>query len=218
MEYLDPDDPYGDHDGPPYEIPPGPTTPPPAPPPTTTAEPTPTAPKEHNADPFAGAYDYNPAFSFTAFPRFVGPKFTPPTLQDAMNEPGYKFREQQGLDAIQSSAAAKGLLRTGGTLKDLATWNQNFASGEYGNVYNRALQTYGANYNVAKDEFAPLLAEAQAHAQAALAQWLARYGRGTSVLLHNLGGGGGGYTVPDPYPDPNSYLHGGSEYSYGYPA
>lgn len=193
----DPNDP-NDPNGPPVDSGGGGSVhggPAPAPPPTTT---TGGGGPHNNVDPYAGAYDYNPAFQFTAFPQFHGPRFTPPTMEDAMNEPGYQFRSNQGMDAIQRSAAAKGLLRTGGTLKDLATWNQNFASGEYGNVYNRALNTFGTNYQVQKDEFAPLLAEAQSRANAAIAQWLARYGRGTSVLLHNMGGTGGGASMPDP--------------------
>src|SRR6202035_1872550 len=61
------------------------------------------------------------------------------------NDPGYEFRLQQGEDALQNSAAARGGLLSGGTAKAFEDYAQNFASNEYGNVYNRAMQTYGTN-------------------------------------------------------------------------
>jgi hypothetical protein len=56
---------------------------------------------------------------------------------DFQNDPGYEFRLGEGSKALQRSAAAKGQLFSGGTLKDLTQYNQNFASNEYGNAYNR---------------------------------------------------------------------------------
>jgi hypothetical protein len=72
--------------------------------------------------------------------------FVAPTGLDYMNAPGYKERLALGTDAIQRSAAAKGTLLTGGTLKDLNDYAQTFASNEYGNVYNRALDAYKTNF------------------------------------------------------------------------
>lgn len=74
-------------------------------------------------------------------------QFQAPTDVTEQNDPGYKFRLQQGLDAIQRSAAAKGNLLTGGTAKDINDYAQNDASNEYGNVYNRAFNQYATNYN-----------------------------------------------------------------------
>lgn len=45
-----------------------------------------------------------------------------PTAQEAWNAPGADFWRQNALDAVQHSAAAKGTLLTGGTLKDLANY------------------------------------------------------------------------------------------------
>lgn len=45
--------------------------------------------------------------------------------------PGFQFRFDEGLDALQRSAAAKGTLLTGGTLKDIVNYGQNFASNEF---------------------------------------------------------------------------------------
>jgi hypothetical protein len=73
--------------------------------------------------------------------------FNSPTGVTEQNDPGYQFRLNQGMQALQNSAAARGGLLSGGTAKALTDYNQNAASGEYGNVYNRALQNYNTNYN-----------------------------------------------------------------------
>jgi len=77
------------------------------------------------------------------------------------NDPGYQFRLSQGEQALQQSAAAKGHLRTGGTLKDILGYGQNFASSEYQNVFDRALQGFQTKYQGAKDMYAPLLLQWQ---------------------------------------------------------
>lgn len=74
-------------------------------------------------------------------------QFQSPTAVTEQNDPGYQFRLAQGQQALQNSAAARGGLLSGGTAKALTDYNQNAASGEYGNVYNRALQNYNTNYN-----------------------------------------------------------------------
>lgn len=61
-------------------------------------------------------------------------------------DPSYKFRQQQGQDAIQSSAAAQGGLLSGATLKALTQYNSNLASQEYGNAFNRWQSTDNNNY------------------------------------------------------------------------
>lgn len=52
-------------------------------------------------------------------------------------DPGYQFRLQEGMKALQGSAAAKGSLNSGGTLKALSRYGQDVASEEYNNAYNR---------------------------------------------------------------------------------
>ena len=61
-------------------------------------------------------------------------------------DPSYAFRQQQGQDAIQSSAAAQGGLLSGATLKALTQYNSNLASQEYGNAFNRWQSTDNNNY------------------------------------------------------------------------
>lgn len=76
-----------------------------------------------------------------------GQTFQSPTDVTEQNDPGYKFRLQQGMDALQNSAAARGGLLSGGTAKSLNDYAQNSASGEYQNVYNRALTNFQTGYN-----------------------------------------------------------------------
>lgn len=59
------------------------------------------------------------------------------TLADFHADPGYEFRRSQGMRGLEGSAAARGGLLNGGTLKALDRYNQDYASGEYQNAYNR---------------------------------------------------------------------------------
>ena len=116
-----------------------------------------------------------PQFDFGKVPGFKFDPFVTPSIADAQAEPGYQFRLKSGSDALERSAAAKGVLRTGGTLKEINEYGQNFGAQEYNNVFNRALSAYDRRYQGQKDQFAPQLLEyqlrAQAEAQAALAQY-----------------------------------------------
>lgn len=73
--------------------------------------------------------------------------FQAPTAEQAAQTPGYQFQLQQGQNALQNSAAARGGLLSSGTAKALDQYSQGLASSNYQNTYNNALQTYGTNYN-----------------------------------------------------------------------
>ncbi len=53
------------------------------------------------------------------------------------SDPSYQFRLGQGNQAINRSAAAKGMLGSGNVLAELAKYGQGMASQEYGNQFNR---------------------------------------------------------------------------------
>ncbi len=72
-------------------------------------------------------------------------QFRAPTAEEALNSPGLQFAIQQGQQGIQNSAAAKGTLLTGGTLKDLTAYGTGAALQGYGDAYNRAVGEYGIN-------------------------------------------------------------------------
>lgn len=59
------------------------------------------------------------------------------TGQDLQSEPGYQFRQQQGQRGVESSAAARGGLFSGAAAKALDRYNQDYASNEYQNAFNR---------------------------------------------------------------------------------
>lgn len=96
---------------------------------------------------------WNAPSPLTAPTPFSYANFVAPTLQDAQNAPGYQFGLQQGEQALQNSAAAKGVLRTGGTLKDILGWGNQFATQNYGNVFNQQAQVYGTNRSNAADAY-----------------------------------------------------------------
>lgn len=56
---------------------------------------------------------------------------------DFQADPGYDFRLSEGMKGINNSAAARGGVLSGAALKAASKYNQNFASNEYGNAYNR---------------------------------------------------------------------------------
>ena len=53
------------------------------------------------------------------------------------NTNAYKFRFNQGQQALERSAAAKGMLNSGNTLAELARYGQGMASDEYGREFER---------------------------------------------------------------------------------
>jgi hypothetical protein len=65
--------------------------------------------------------------------------------QDLENDPGYQFQMQQGLKQVQASAAARGMLSSGSTLKGTQDYAQGLAGTSYQNAYNRAANTFQMN-------------------------------------------------------------------------
>ena len=62
-------------------------------------------------------------------------------------DPGYDFALNEGLKAIQRSAAAKGTLLNGATGKALERYGTDYATTKVNDVYNRDLSTYNTNTN-----------------------------------------------------------------------
>jgi hypothetical protein len=127
-----------------------------------------------------------------------GYKFDPSTVQ---MDPGYGFRQQQGQQAIENSAMARGGLLSGNTLKASQDYGQNLASQEYGNAYNRQYQDYTNQLNFRTgmldwgrkqtDTYAGLRAEdPTAQFQMQKAQQLASKSKGLGSMLGNVALGG----------------------------
>lgn len=58
-------------------------------------------------------------------------------MDNFQGDPGYQFRLNEGMKAINSGASARGMGNSGATMKSLLNYGQNFASNEYNNAYNR---------------------------------------------------------------------------------
>lgn len=69
------------------------------------------------------------------------------SMADYQADPGYAFRQAEGLKGIEGSAAARGGLLSGGTLKGIQRFGQDLASQEYGNAYQRFKANQTDRYN-----------------------------------------------------------------------
>lgn len=67
--------------------------------------------------------------------RFITPGEDVSAL--VQSDPGYQFRLNEGINNITSNRAARGSLDSGGTLKALTRYGQDYASSEFGNAFNR---------------------------------------------------------------------------------
>lgn len=73
--------------------------------------------------------------------------------KDFQKSPGYAFQMQEGIDAIQNSAAAKGGVVSGNTLSALDKFGQGIANQDFYNQYNAANQQYWSKYNAGDQEY-----------------------------------------------------------------
>jgi hypothetical protein len=79
-----------------------------------------------------------------------GPEAAALAQQDFFTSPGYQFRLDEGMRAVDAGAAAQGMLRSGATLKGEQRFAQGLASEEFGNYYNRLYQLSGLGANAAQ--------------------------------------------------------------------
>jgi hypothetical protein len=111
-----------------------------------------------------------------------GQGYVLPSAQDALNSPGLQFALQQGEQGVLKNAAARGTLRSGGTLKDLANYDIGTALQGYGNLVNEQLAANqyntGSLFNIAN------MGQAAAAGTAAAGQ---NYANSASGTLGNIG-------------------------------
>ena len=132
-------------------------------------------PDEYQSRDFTGSYDYG---DFTPEARFQAPQeasfnaaFQAPTGAEAAASPGYDFRLREGQRAIENAAAAKGMLRTGNTYKDLMKYGQDYATAEYDKTYGRARSEHDLTYGRAQDRYGRALGEQQQGFQQGAQSW-----------------------------------------------
>ena len=87
-------------------------------------------------------------------------------MSDFTTDPGYQFRLEQGMRALNASAAAKGMGQSGANIKGAIDYGQNKASDEYTNAFNR----YQTNRTAQLDPLFKLYSGGQASAAGSAAQ------------------------------------------------
>lgn len=97
-----------------------------------------------------GGYSNQPVNGVASFnaPGLAAPytkEFQPTDINTILDAPAFKAAQANGVDQIQRSAAARGTLLTGGTLKYLAGYTQGLALGELDKQFGRDATTYGTN-------------------------------------------------------------------------
>ena len=119
----------------------------------------PTAPTAESWDTFEGEWgkgDWDPAdwSGYLDVPEYRGPdrpdfgkfeydawqapdEFKAPTMEEAQAAPGFQMRMEQGRKALEASAAAKGMSRSGQTHTDLIDYGQRMGELGYQDVYGR---------------------------------------------------------------------------------
>lgn len=105
-------------------------------------------------------------------------------MSNFVQDPGYQFRMDEGRKALERGASARGNLLGGATQKALTRYGQDYASGEYGNAYNRFMSNRGTRFN----QLASLAGIGQT-AQSQLGQFGTNTANQVSGNLMNLGGG-----------------------------
>ena len=70
------------------------------------------------------------------FGKYATAEYTPEMFAKGQ-DPGYQFRLKEGMQGLERSAASRGGLLSGGTLKGIQRYGQDMASQEYQNAFNR---------------------------------------------------------------------------------
>lgn len=89
---------------------------------------------------------YSPDNAFN-YGEFTGEAKFDPSKIDLQQDPSYQFRLNQGINALDKSAASRGMLLSGAQQKAINNYAQDTASQEYSNIYQRGLQTQNQNFS-----------------------------------------------------------------------
>lgn len=101
---------------------------------------------------------------------------------DVTQDPGYKFRLEQGLKAREKSAASRGRLLSGAQQKGIEGYAQDFGSQEYANAYARESNEKARRYNMLSG-----LSQGGQSSAAGQAQATSQMAGTTGNILSNLG-------------------------------
>lgn len=82
----------------------------------------------------------------STYPVYTDPRAPAPgqgTYNYFMASPDYQFRQKEGINALDRSAAARGMLLSGAQARGVTDYASNLAAGEYGNWFNRMANIAG---------------------------------------------------------------------------
>ena len=80
--------------------------------------------------------------------------FTPGRFDFNFSEdPGFAFRKQEGINALDASAAARGRLQSGAQARAVTRFGSDLASQEFNNAFNRDLATFRTNASRKQGQF-----------------------------------------------------------------
>jgi hypothetical protein len=74
-------------------------------------------------------------------------EYTPFGMEQFQADPGYGFRLKEGIRALENSAAARGGLLSGNTMRGITRFGQGLASEEFGNAFNRYQAGFASRLN-----------------------------------------------------------------------
>lgn len=127
-------------------------------------------------------------------------------LADFETTPGYQFRMDEGIKALDRTAASRGLLRSGAQQKAITDFGQNIASEEYGNYMGNLLAVSGMGNQAASSGNNTAASLTQGAGNSILQGGIARgsgYAAGANALATGLSKGaenavGGAYLFRKP--------------------
>lgn len=114
-------------------------------------------------------------------------------MQNFQQSPGYQYQLDQGLRAVDAGAAAKGMLRSGATLKAEQTLGNNLAAQDFGAYYNRLAglaglgQSSAAGVGAAGNKTAAEQAQTSASASSAQSSLYGQAAQGIGNAINNYG-------------------------------
>ena len=123
-------------------------------------------------------------------------------VSDFTTDPGYQFRLEQGVKALNASAAARGMGMSGANIKGATEYGQNLGSQEYQNAFNR----YQTNRTAQLAPLQSLYAGGQAAAAGSAAQ-AGALGTNLGNTYTNLGQGLGQAAVAGGNAQASGYLN-----------
>ena len=120
--------------------------------------------------------------------EFLPEKFDPSKI-NLEQDPGYQFRMDQGIEALDKSAAARGRLLSGAQQKALTDYGQGMGSQEYSNAYARYSDQYAKEADRRAKQYNMLsgLSSGGQSSAAGQAQATSQLASSSGNILSNLG-------------------------------